>query len=60
MSGKVLGCPKSVSMVYNQVGMSFGIRIDNLHSDTFRAMAFGANLALRAGSSLNTVSKTVP
>ena len=51
MSGKVVGCSKSVSMVYDRVGMSFGIRIVNLHSDTFRTMAFGANLALRAGSS---------
>ena len=32
VSGKVLGCSKSVSMVSDRVGMSSGIRIVNLHS----------------------------
>ena len=52
MSGKVLGCSKPVSMVSDRVGMSSGLGIVNLHSEnTFRTMAFGANLALWAGSS---------
>ena len=53
MSGKVLGCSKPVSMVSDRVGMSSGLEIVNLHSEnTFQTMAFGANLAPRAGSSI--------
>ena len=32
VSGKVLGCSKSVSMVSDRVGMSSDLRIVNLHS----------------------------
>ena len=61
MSGKVLGCSKSVWMVSDVIGMSFDLGIVNLHfaEKSFWVslgwlgftMAFGANLAQRAGSS---------